>query len=559
MAACAEPAPPSSAVSPLLDPDGRFFEAPFPTAARERDDRTLDVSDFPTRGNALAATYVDALVRLAEGYSRNAGFWFPLSGELDPVSLPAAPDAARSFDSVEVPLYQRGAKPYLEDGDIAYDALGAPLEQGTESIRVALAVPRQPMPAAGYPLLFHVPGSGGSYLAIIDRGGVQGAGLASVLAPRGLGALGVEANHTGPRHPSGDTTGFHFYDVFNPISWRDNHRQQAAEFEVLARLARELRLPGALVPEANAAELRFDPGAFLLHGHSTGSVVGASILAQSDSFRAGVLTGAGGSWLYNLVLKQSPPSAELARRFLTYRDDDEVDELDPVLQLAATLWDPVEPMNQAPLWAKDGAVRTQAASVLLVEGILDTYYVPRMVNALATAAQLDAASPLVDSSLAERLRAVGGDERAPPFSANRTGFDAQRRQRGGHGGRAEERPAGELPLKARRTSPPRPKKGQRGRQARFRRNLATARRDNPKTVKRVRSSHRCQVESEVPPFLSAEPSPRAGSTCPPRRRPTPPAPAAGSTSTASRPPRGSSPSRPMARRSTSRTTPSGGG
>lgn len=61
--------------------------------------------------------------------------------------------------------------------------------------------------------------------------------------------------------------------------------------------------------------------------------------------------------------------------------------------------------------------------MLLIEGVLDTYYLPRMVNALATAAQLDAAPPLVDASLAERLRAVGGDERAAPFSANRTGFD----------------------------------------------------------------------------------------------------------------------------------------
>lgn len=321
---------------------------------------------------------------------------------------------------VEVPLYQRGPKPYLagEGGEVLFSPDGVPQVQATEVIRFALTVPRRAMPAGGFPLLFHVPGSGGDWLEMV---GGSGNGLARVLAARGIATLCVDANLSGPRSPSGDTSGFHFYNIFNPVSVRDNHRQQAAEYEVLVTLARGLDVPGALVPDALASAVSFDPARFFVHGHSTGSVVAASILASDDGFTAGALSGAGGSWLYNLVLKQTPSSAELVKGVLGYAASDEVDLFDPVLSLAATLWDPIEPMNQAPLWARDSSTRASPASVLLLEGVVDTYYLPRMVSALAVSARMDVAAPTVEADLPQSLALVGGEVKTPPLSGNRSG------------------------------------------------------------------------------------------------------------------------------------------
>ncbi|MFZ5441048.1 MAG: hypothetical protein ACOZQL_13655 [Myxococcota bacterium] len=565
--ACTPPPAPevTSDVRALFDPEGGVYAAPFPAPWRARPDGTIDVTDFPTRNNQLTRRYLTMLDQSGEGWGRNAGFWFPLSGAIDEASLPASPAASASFDSavylvnvderserrgeliplevqfkarvesyspsnvlvaiprqgfvlapgawhaavlttalkdpqgrrlpvspfreatgaraavlqaelprldallaehgrdpkevvavtlfrtgdhaprlralgqaardfvgapvtvtklrdlpdyavlqlaVEVPLFQFGDKPYVEGGEMRFDATGRPLQAGVEVVRVLVSVPRRPMPAQGFPLLFHAAGSGGDAESMIWS---SGNGLALPLARRGLATWCADPNLTGARHPSGDTSGFAFYNPYNPVAVRDNHRQQAAEYERFAAVASTLEVPGALVPEAGVATLRFDARHFFLHGHSTGSVVGAQMLATNRDFRAGALTGAGGSWLYNLVLKQATGSAELVAQLLAYRDDDVVETTDPMLQLASIAWDPIEPMNQAPLW------RARGASVLLVAGLVDTYYLPRMQAALAHAAQLDLVGPSLEPELLEGVLAGGGARVDAPLSGNRTG------------------------------------------------------------------------------------------------------------------------------------------
>ena len=536
------PPEPVSAVSVIFKPDGRFFDAPFPSAARQRDDGTLVVADFPTRDNAVVKKLIDALEHQGEGLGRSSGFWFPLTGAIDPTTLPRTPAASASFDSavyllnlddgtftpcevqlklaiesyspanllvgvpsqghlmkpgswyaavltrtlkdtvglslpavvdpsaararldaaltddqranvvaatifrtadhsprqraiataarafpltidtapallstfptftvlqgaVRVPLYQRGLKPYADTGgDFAFNGDGSPVQQADESVGFIVTVPTTPMPAAGYPIVMHVPGSGGTRFALVNRGGIAGAGLARELAARGIATFGVEANLTGPRHPSGDLSGFSFYNPTNPLAVRDNHRQQEAEYQIYARLLATLQLPGGA---------HFDPASLFLHGHSTGSVVAASILVSNPDVKAGALSGAGGSWLYNLTMKESGSNAELVGQILGYKDGDTVDIFDPVINLAATLWDPVEPMNQAGQWAE------RAVSVLIFEGIVDTFYLPRMVQALAMAAPADAVGTMLEPGMQSGLSEVNANVVAAPLTGNR--------------------------------------------------------------------------------------------------------------------------------------------
>jgi hypothetical protein len=62
---------------------------------------------------------------------------------------------------VEVPIFQSGLKPYLEDGAMNFGADGRPALVTRETVRVVVSVPRRPMPAGGFPLVFHAVGSGG--------------------------------------------------------------------------------------------------------------------------------------------------------------------------------------------------------------------------------------------------------------------------------------------------------------------------------------------------------------------------------------------------------------
>ena len=326
---------------------------------------------------------------------------------------------------VEVPLFQDGAKPYLEGGAISFDPSGAPIATGRETVRTLVTVPRRPMPAGGFPLVFHVVGSGGDANSMVNS---QGTGLALQLARRGIATWCADPNLTGARHPSGDTSGFAFYSPFNPVAVRDNHRQQAAEYEVFAKTASALAITGTLVPETQAPSIRFDAAQFFLHGHSTGSVVGAQMLASNVDFRAGVLTGAGGSWLYNFVLKQATGSAELIAQLLAYREGDVVDLFDPVLQFASIAWDPIEPMNQAPLW-NDASYRGSAAPVLLVAGLVDTYYLPRMQAALVQAAKMELVGPSLEP---EVLAAATGQVTPPVAGAQTVVQHAARPGRDGH-------------------------------------------------------------------------------------------------------------------------------
>jgi hypothetical protein len=131
------------------------------------------------------------------------------------------------------------------------------------------------------------------------------------LADAGIAAFDIEAATVGPRHPDGSYLGLEFFNPFNLDAFRDNIRQAAAEFSVLPRVARQISMDVSGYSECNGVtapgnRVLFDSAHFFLHGHSTGSSIGDLVLGVEPAYQAGLLTGAGGSWLYNVVLKQDP-------------------------------------------------------------------------------------------------------------------------------------------------------------------------------------------------------------------------------------------------------------
>jgi hypothetical protein len=314
--------------------------------------------------------------------------------------------------NVTVPLYQDGERPYTSGGGgIRFDSNGVLIPQGEETIRFAVTIPKQSMPAEGFPLLFYAPGQGGSYLQVTTRGTFEeqqtlpDRGPAYYLAASSIAAMNIEAPLTGPRHPQGSTDGIDFFNVQNPVAFRDNIRQAAVDYITLVRMAKTLRIPAALCPGATASdEFFFDEDNFLFYGHSTGASVGALVLGMEPGIRAGLLSGTGGSWLYNLTIKFEPLDFKaLVELLLAYEPPDEADMFDTVINLAQTFWEPVEPMNWAGRWAREGRV---PKDILIIEGVVDGYFPPPMANALALAARLQPVRPLAEETILDALDQV---------------------------------------------------------------------------------------------------------------------------------------------------------
>jgi pimeloyl-ACP methyl ester carboxylesterase len=157
-----------------------------------------------------------------------------------------------------------------------------------------------------------------------------------------------------------------------------------------------------------------------LLGHSMGATIAPLVVAAAPEFRRVVLSGAGGSYLANLVYKQSPLEVRpLAEALLGFGERGRrLEEADAVLQLLQWASEPADP----PPYARRAAADVE---VLMVQGIVDTYILPPMANAMSVSWGLDLAGPALDADeprlagmrpLGDVLAFGGGEAVALPAS-----------------------------------------------------------------------------------------------------------------------------------------------
>ena len=299
-----------------------------------------------------------------------------------------------------MPIWQDGRRPYWCGGGRIHFNQGEPVHQWDEEIRFAVSVPHARMPENGFPLLFYANGQGGSFTQVFDRGptneasGTPGTGPGLQLAHRGIACLDIEAATVGPRHPQGSTEGLAFFNFLNLVAFRDNVRQAASEFTLLIKMARNLQIPRHLVPRADTeqATIRYDDANFYFWGHSTGASIGELALAVEPGFRAGMVSGAGVSWDYNIVMKEQPFRLEPLFRLLTGAD--EIHAFHPFALIFQNLCEQAEAAYFAEHWIHDPIVENRPLDVLIVMGIYDKYFPPLMVDGLIVAAGTDLAGPV---------------------------------------------------------------------------------------------------------------------------------------------------------------------
>jgi pimeloyl-ACP methyl ester carboxylesterase len=340
-----------------------------------------------------------------------------------------------------MPDYQSGTPPFdTQGGDWAFDAQGHAIVQRLEPAHVVLTVPRAPMPAAGYPLLVMIRTGGGGDRPLVDRG-VQaktggaaitpGTGPAMELAGVGWAGASIDGPHGGLRNVTNADEQFLMFNVANGAALRDNVRESALEIAVFERVLEGLTFDTSDCPGASATS-KFDATRVALMGHSMGATIAPLTLAVEPSFRGAVLSGAGASWIENVLYKEHPVAVRpLIELLLGYTSAHRaLVRGDPVLTMMQWALEPADPMVYTRLVLQEPAQGETPRQILMEQGIVDHYILPPIANGMSLSLGLDLAGAELDlthpelvarpelTPLASVLGYSGRKKIALPASAN---------------------------------------------------------------------------------------------------------------------------------------------
>jgi len=381
--------------------------ARYPDAVAAFDDLGIDKHDV---AGLTAFRTGDPISDLAR--AREAALARPLPVIDAPLSLvDTFSDFCVYHTTIPMPDWQAGVPPFgALGGTWLFDGSGAPIFQRTETANLVVTIPRRPLPAAGYPLVVFVRTGGGGDRPLVDRGqqAAEGAdaiepgeGPARYLARAGFAGIQVDGPLGGLRNTTQQDEQFLTFNITNLGAMRDNVRESALELDVLAHVAIALHVDASACPGAAAADATFDPGHLAIMGHSMGSWIAPLAAAYEPLYRALILSGAGGSWIENIVWKQKPiapkPIIETLVRAGDLRRDD------PVLTWAQWALEAADPQVYGRLITREPPPGIKPRHVLMVQGIVDNYILPRIANATSLSIGLDLAGPELDTRVDPRL------------------------------------------------------------------------------------------------------------------------------------------------------------
>jgi hypothetical protein len=322
------------------------------------------------------------------------------------------PDYCVYNTTIQMPVYQAGKPPYDKTGGAwAFDGSGKPIVDHMESAGVIFTIPRKPVPAAGWPLLFFVRAGGGGDRPLVDRGVcatpeftmpiTPGTGPAQDLARVGFAGVEVDGPLEGTRNTTGGNEDSLIFNVLNPSALRDNVRQSAVEMALVAKVMPAMSWSAADCPGADMAH--FDDSHLALMGHSMGAWIAPLAAAYEPKFGALVLSGAGGSYIANVMDKIKPTRIRpLAEIILNYdMDGFSLERHDPALTLIQWAAEPSDPQVYGARIVHAPPTGAKPRHVLMLQGIVDHYILPSIANATSLAMGLDEAGPAYDAGNAE--------------------------------------------------------------------------------------------------------------------------------------------------------------
>jgi hypothetical protein len=344
--------------------------------------------------------------------------------------------------TLSMPVYQSGAPPYAASGGgWVFDAHGIPQFQRSEEANLWVTIPRQAMPAGGYPAAVFVRTGGGGDRPLVDRGPqpaagqpatVPGTGPALHFAQAGWAGVSVDGPLGGLRNPTHADEQFLIFNLTNPEALRDNVRQSALELIVLAHALASFRIDAGGCPGA-AADARLDGTRLALMGHSMGATIAPLAAAHEPLYRALILSGAGGSWIENVLYKRKPIEVRPLAELLLGYSPRQLAAGDPVLTLVQWAAEPADPQVYARAILREPPPGVAPRQVLMLQGIVDNYILPRIANALSLPLGLDLAGDEIDEGdpalagqtpLSSLLPLAGRSRISLPASGNASGATA---------------------------------------------------------------------------------------------------------------------------------------
>jgi hypothetical protein len=362
-----------------------------------------------------------------------------------PLAVPSpSPAPSDVFDdycvfnaTLDMPVYQSGTPPYdRKGGDWQFDSDGNPIYDHSETAHVIFTIPHAPTPPQGWPTVLFVRTGGGGDRPLVDRGQaasdefsqalVPGSGPAREFARVGFAGVQIDGPIGGMRNTTHGDEQFLIFNISNAGALRDNVRQSALELILFSRVLPQVQFDASLCSGANTVTL--DGNHLAIMGHSMGSWIAPLVLAYEPSLRAAILSGAGGSYIANVMDKKKPlevrPWAEILLDY--FMDNRSLDWHDPALSIVQWGAEPSDPQVYDPRVTQH---------VLMLQGIVDHYIMPTIANATSLALGLDMAGPAYDADnpeeqmfmqppLAPLLPLVGRAAISLPASGNKNGVTA---------------------------------------------------------------------------------------------------------------------------------------
>lgn len=367
-----------------------------------------------------------------------------------PFDAPVIYDTYCAYHAVaRVPVFQAGVPPYAsEGGRWVLDGSGAPVRQREETANLWVTVPRAAMPTDGFPAAVLSRTGSGADRPLMDRGhrsspggpvDAPGAGLGLDFARAGYIGVSIEGPLGGSRNPTvtGDEQ-LLVFNILNAPALRDNLRQSALELALLVDTIETFSIdvsscPGVTTPRGDGLA-NVDMRTLALVGHSMGASIAPLTAAFEPRYRALILSGAGGSWMENILHKLSPlPTRGIAESLLAYPARGiTLTEADPMLGFLQWAGEEADAQVYAPLLVGEPAIGG-ARHILMFQGIVDTYIPPPVANTLTLGLSIDVAGTFRDSDISaiegyrsiETLLPLTGGVLAPlPLTGNMDGTTA---------------------------------------------------------------------------------------------------------------------------------------
>jgi hypothetical protein len=339
------------------------------------------------------------------------------------------PDDGASHDrycelvgTVTFPQFQRGTAPYDREGHFELDADGLPIVQGADTVPVVITIPKQEMPAAGYPLMMYFHGSGGTHNQVVDRGPVtapggqptKGQGPAHLVAAFGIGAAG-SAHPVNPERVPGASS-IEYLNFNNLSAFRDLFRQGVIEQRLYLDALLELRLDPALLADCTgptlpggATTFQFDPDKVVVSGQSMGGMYANLVGAVDPRIKAAVPTGAGGFW--NLMILETD-LIEGVRDLLSAlikTPEPDLTFMHPAMALIGLGWEPAEPFVSMPRLARRPLPGHPVRPIYQPVAPGDTYFSTGIFDAAAIAYGNHQVGDVVWEAMQEALALAGLD------------------------------------------------------------------------------------------------------------------------------------------------------